>query len=135
MVDGLPIQTLRRKPEVGPPYELGPVVTTPVSKPVPGSAQWRKQRPVYSGVLKYFPDAIMEVAYVSFIGNEQHNPGQPLHWSKEKSSDHEDCIARHLIDHSKNPEDSDGGLHLAKEAWRSLAALQIYLDKKKKEGQ
>jgi hypothetical protein len=99
--------------------------------PPVGSPAWRKQRPVYSGVLAYFPDALMEVAYVSWIGNEQHNPGEPLHWAREKSTDHEDCIARHLIDHSKNPVDSDQGLHLAKEAWRSLAALQVYLEKQR----
>ena len=28
-----------------------------------------KERPVYTGVLKYFPDAIMEVAKVSLAGN------------------------------------------------------------------
>ena len=92
---------------------------------------WRKQRPVYSGVLAYFPDALMEVAYVSWLGNQQHNPGQPLHWAREKSTDHLDCIARHLIDHSKDPVDDDGGLHLAKDAWRALAALQLYLEAKK----
>ena len=39
----------------------------------------RKERPVYTGVLKYFPDAIMEVARVSLAGNKQHHPDQPLH--------------------------------------------------------
>lgn len=99
--------------------------------PVKGSAQWRKERPLYSGVIAYFPDALMEVAYVSYIGNRQHNPGQPLHWAKEKSADHLDAEARHLADHSKNPVDNDGALHLAKNAWRALAELQTYLDKEK----
>ena len=34
------------------------------------TAYIRKQMPVYSGVLKYFPDAIREVAKVSWAGNE-----------------------------------------------------------------
>ena len=36
----------------------------------------RKERPVYTGVLKYFPDAILEVARVSLAGNKQHHPDQ-----------------------------------------------------------
>ncbi len=99
--------------------------------PMKGSAQWRKERPLYSGVIAYFPDALMEVAYVSFKGNQQHNPGQPLHWAKEKSADHLDACARHMADHSKNPVDTDQALHLAKNAWRALAELQMYLDKEK----
>ena len=37
----------------------------------------RKETPVYTGVLKYFPDAIMEVARVSLAGNKQHHPDKP----------------------------------------------------------
>lgn len=96
---------------------------------LPGSAQWRKERPLYSGCIAYFPDALLEVAHVSFIGNQQHNPGQPLHWAKEKSADHLDAQARHMADHSKDPYDIDGELHLAKNAWRALAELQTYLEK------
>jgi hypothetical protein len=83
---------------------------------------WRKQRPVFSGVLRYFPDALMEVAYASFLGNEQHNPGQPLHWAKEKSTDEPDALLRHLLD--AGTRDTDGIRHSAKVAWRALAMLQ-----------
>lgn len=89
----------------------------------------RKGMPVYSGVLKYFPDALKEVSKASKAGNDQHHPDKPLHWDKTKSNDNEDALVRHLIDHSINPMDDDGVLHLAKVAWRSLAALQIYLEK------
>ena len=58
----------------------------------------RKETPIYSGVLKYFPLTIAAMARVSFKGNERHNPGQPLHWSRSKSADHEDCVMRHLMD-------------------------------------
>lgn len=92
------------------------------------SKQWRKERPLYSGVLRYFPKALLEVAHVSFIGNEQHNPGEPLHWAREKSTDQLDCVARHITDHGDNAIDTDGGYHLAKAAWRSLAELELYLE-------
>jgi hypothetical protein len=91
-------------------------------------AQKRKQMPVYSGVLKYFPDALKEVSKASQAGNDQHHPDKPLHWDKKKSFDNEDALVRHLIDHSKDPIDDDGILHLTKVAWRALASLQIYLE-------
>ena len=88
----------------------------------------RKGMPVYSGVLSYFPDALKEVAKCSLAGQKQHNQGDKLYWDKNKSFDNEDALVRHLIDHSKNPVDEDGVLHLAKVAWRALASLQIYLE-------
>lgn len=95
---------------------------------VVSKAQERKNTPVYSGALVYFPDALKEVSKASLAGNIQHGNGDKLFWDKTKSSDNEDALVRHLIDHSKNPVDDDGVLHLAKVAWRSLAALQIYLE-------
>jgi len=88
----------------------------------------RKDTPVYTGVLKYFPLALKEVAKCSKAGNEQHHKEKPLHWDKSKSFDNEDALVRHLIDHSIDPMDDDGILHLTKVCWRSLAALQIYLE-------
>ena len=88
----------------------------------------RKDMPVYTGVLKYFPKALKYVSRVSKLGNDQHHPDKPLHWDKEKSFDHEDALVRHLIDHSHHPLDDDGMLHLGKVAWRALAALETYLD-------
>lgn len=85
----------------------------------------RKETPLFSGLLKYFPDALKEVARVSFIGNEQHNKGQPLHWDRSKSTDEADALMRHLTDYaSGNPIDDDGVRHLGKVAWRALALLQ-----------
>ena len=86
------------------------------------NAKERKERPIYTGVLKYFPDAIMEVAKVSLAGNQQHHPDKPLHWDRGKSSDELDALARHLIDAGKI--DDDGQRHSAKVAWRALANLQ-----------
>lgn len=87
-----------------------------------GDAAARKATPICTGVLDYFPDALAEVARVSKIGNDQHNPGQPLHWAKEKSRDEADSLVRHLLDRGKR--DSDGQRHSAKVAWRALALLQ-----------
>lgn len=91
-------------------------------------AHKRKGQPVYSGVLKYFPNALKEVASCSKVGNDQHHPEKPLHWDKNKSTDNEDAMVRHLIDHSIDPMDDDGVLHLTKVAWRALASLEIYLE-------
>ena len=93
---------------------------------LPTDAQDRKEIPIYSGVLKYFPDALQAVAVCSHQGNEQHNPGKPLHWDRAKSGDEHDALVRHLM--QAGEVDSDGILHSAKVAWRSLAALQKELE-------
>ena len=82
----------------------------------------RKQTPVFTGVLNYFPDAIREVARVSYVGNQQHNPDKPLHWDRSKSGDELDALARHLLE--AGTIDTDGIRHSAKVAWRALANLQ-----------
>jgi hypothetical protein len=93
---------------------------------LPTEPQARKNMPIARGVLNYFPAAIAAVAEVSRVGNEQHNPGEPMHWARSKSDDHADCIARHLIDAGKL--DNDGLRHTAKLAWRALALLQLELE-------
>jgi hypothetical protein len=98
------------------------------SKPMilPADPQVRKGMPITTGVVDYFPLALAEVAVVSKAGNDQHNPGQPLHWEKGLSTDHADCIMRHLID--RGARDTDGMRHSAKLAWRALALLQTELE-------
>lgn len=94
---------------------------------LPASSEERKAIPLTSGLLDYFPAALVEVARVSRAGNDKHNPGQPLHWSRGKSTDHADTIVRHLIDRGLiDPE--DGLRHSAKVAWRALALLQEELE-------
>lgn len=93
---------------------------------MPEDAKERKAIPIATGVLDYFPLALAEVAKCSKAGNDQHNPGQPLHWAKEKSTDHADCLIRHLID--RGTTDTDGVLHSAKVAWRALALLQMEME-------
>jgi len=98
---------------------------------LPTDPQKRKATPIYSGVLMYFPDALAAVAEVSRMGNEQHNPGQPLHWAREKSTDQMDAAVRHIIDGGTSRLDTDGGRHLAKAAWRILAQLQLEIEENK----
>jgi len=86
----------------------------------------RKEMPVFSGVLKYFPDAIREVAKTSWIGNQQHHPNKPLHWDRSKSGDELDALTRHLMEAGEI--DTDGIRHSAKVAWRALANLQKELE-------
>lgn len=58
----------------------------------------RKSYPLLRGCLRYFPAALAGVAYTSKIGNDKHNPGEELHHARGKSTDHGDCIVRHLMD-------------------------------------
>jgi len=89
-------------------------------------AQDRKDTPVYSGVFKYFPLALQEIARVSKAGNDQHNPGKPLFWDRSKSGDELDALARHLLE--AGTFDTDGQRHSAKLAWRGLSNLQKELE-------
>lgn len=58
----------------------------------------RKEYPMASGLLAYFPAALAGVAKVSYDGNRKHNGNAPLQHSRWLSTDHEDCIIRHLTD-------------------------------------
>ena len=86
----------------------------------------RKDTPVYSGVLKYFPDAIREIARCSLAGQVQHNPDKPLAWDRSKSGNELDSLTRHLLE--AGGFDTDGILHSTKIAWRALANLQKELE-------
>jgi hypothetical protein len=72
-------------------------------------------------LLTEVPRSVAAICKLSKEGNDKHNPGQPLHWSRDKSSDHKDCMVRHLIDGD-----------WTELAWRSLANLQVELEGSKK---
>jgi|TARA_B110000908_G_C10139775_1_gene396214 hypothetical protein len=91
------------------------------------TAKDRKESPVYSGVLKYFPDAMIEVSKCSYKGQQQHNPDKPLAWDRSKSGDELDALARHLL--QAGTLDSDGIRHSAKVCWRALANLQKEIER------
>lgn len=65
---------------------------------LPTDSAERKRYPLFSGVLKYAPAALAGVAKISIDGNDKHNPGQPLHHARGKSTDHPDCVLRHAAD-------------------------------------
>jgi hypothetical protein len=98
---------------------------------LPTDAAARKAIPVYSGFIKYFPRGMIAVAQLSKIGNDQHNPGKPLHWDRSKSGDEMDALVRHMLDDAMGvPTDTDGVLHATKLAWRAMANLEKLLEKK-----
>lgn len=94
----------------------------PPAGTLPTEAAARKAVPIFSGVIKYFPDALAAIAECSKKGNDQHNPGKPLHWDRSKSGDELDALTRHLVD--AGTVDTDGVRHSTKVAWRALANLQ-----------
>jgi hypothetical protein len=94
---------------------------------LPTDSAMRKEMPIATGVLDYFPDALGAVARLSVLGNEKHNPGEPLHWARGKSMDQPDCIMRHTAE--RNTIDTDDGvLHDIKLAWRALANAQTVIE-------
>jgi hypothetical protein len=96
---------------------------------LPTDYDQRKSLPIFDGCIMYFPLALLAVSEVSRLGNEQHNPGEPLHWARGKSMDQYNTCVRHLMDHRLGGRyDTDGGRHLAKAAWRALAALQLDIE-------
>jgi hypothetical protein len=89
---------------------------------LPTDAAARNAIPMADGCLDYFPNALAAVAALSKVANEQHNPGEPMHWARNKSTDHRNKILKHLVD--AGCFDTDGQRHSAKVAWRALALLE-----------
>ena len=108
--------------------EFNTYVAHPSPRPVVTAPDSRKESPLASGVLDYFPDALLAVARLSRLGNDKHNPGEPMHHARGKSSDHADALMRHLVD--RGAVDTDTGLsHTVAVAWRALALLQEEIEK------
>lgn len=100
---------------------------------LPVDSEERKNYPMLSGCLKYFPAALAGVAKTSKLGNDKHNPGQEMHHARGKSTDHGDCIIRHMTDTEDLLAMQRRGLPITKEqillevnqlAWRALAYSQ-----------
>lgn len=127
---------------LGAPHFHEPEPETNTQTPVP--SMWgirlmgedsanRKRYPITTGFLDYFPDAVQAAAEVSFVGNEKHNPGEPMHHARGKSNDHADCIARHLIERGGFVDEVIGDKvyrirHSAALLWRAAALLQEELE-------
>lgn len=89
---------------------------------LPMAVMERNEFPLWDGLMAYFPAALAHVARCSFIGSQQHHPGEPLHWDMDKSTDHANKILRHLME--AGTDDADGVPHSVKVAWRALALAQ-----------
>lgn len=98
---------------------------------LPDEASSRKNFPIASGVLDYFPDALVAISEISKAGNDQHNAGLPLQWTRSKSGDEADTCIRHFL--QRGTLDTDGKRHTAKAAWRMLAILQKEIEQEQDE--
>ncbi|AFM54630.1 hypothetical protein P12053L_25 [Celeribacter phage P12053L] len=89
---------------------------------LPEDAAARKNIPVYSGFIKYFPDAIVAISQLSLVGGIQHGQTrETLHWDRSKSTDHKDALMRHLIEEDWTAV-----------AWRAMAQLQKSIEDERK---
>jgi hypothetical protein len=102
---------------------------------IPQGDAERKDAPMFRGLLGYFPWALFKVAYHSLRSDRKHNPGNPNAptWAREKSTDHPDCIVRHLTEAWGPPAEGFEGTqldwteyHLTAIAWRANALLQEF---------
>lgn len=101
---------------------------------LPTDSNSRKEYPLFRGALAYFPAALAGIARISKSGNDKHNPGEELHHARSKSSDHADCVIRHLMDtadllaalnrNDSNVTEQDVLNEVNQFAWRALAFSQ-----------
>lgn len=102
--------------------------------PLPTDYAERKKWELWTFLTEYFPDSFLEVVRVAIVGNDQHNPGEPLHWARGKSADQMNTALRHMWDHKTlGPLDTDMCYHLAKAIWRLSAELQLVIEKRRLE--
>jgi hypothetical protein len=81
---------------------------------------------VHSIMVRY-AEAWLDVAALSRVGSDQHNPGKPLFWDRSKSGDELDALARHLV--QAGTLDTDGVRHSTKVCWRALANLEKAIER------
>ena len=66
-------------------------------KTLPNDSKMRYHYPISSGCLSYFPAALAGVSKHSYIGGAKYNDGALVHL-RYISTEHLDCIGRHLLD-------------------------------------
>ncbi len=109
---------------------------------LPTDSAERKAVPLYRGLDLYFPAALAGVARHSQIGGNKHCGGELYH-DRGKSTDHADCLRRHMADLAESPDgyetvewiDPETGEKcsarepiVAAIAWRALALAQEWLE-------
>lgn len=101
---------------------------------LPTDDKARKRLKLWTFLIDYFPDTFLALVEVAVTGNEQHNPGQPLHWAREKSTDQMNTAFRHQFDYGRGvKKDTDGQWHLAKAIWRLSAQLQLDIEEERRQ--
>jgi hypothetical protein len=103
----------------------------PGARSLPADSEFRKEIPVATAHAGYFPAAIVALAAWSKAANDKHNPGEPVHWARGKSTDQEDCIARHSLDLADARRTGDTVAILEEltcRAWRANAELQLFCE-------
>lgn len=106
-------------------YSAAENIKKTIARYIPDDDKLRKDFPLFDGLLAYFPNALCEISRWSKVGNEQHNPGEELHWAKDKSTDHKNKILRHLLDAEQV--NSEGFYEAVGMAWRALALCEEIL--------
>lgn len=109
-------------------WQSAELATVNLSRPsLPEDDATRALYPLAEGCLDYFPNALCEVARISYEGNLKHNPGEPMHWNRHKSLDHRNKILRHTVE--SKPDTEAAIEHAAQAAWRALAELQQKIER------
>lgn len=96
---------------------------------LPNDPGARKKIPA-AAVLDYFDAAIVEIAKALQAGNDEHNPGEDLHWARGKSPDQDHALIRHFLERGTVYVDRNGVVvrHSTSLAIRALMLLQIELE-------
>jgi hypothetical protein len=98
---------------------------------LPEDSAQRKEYPIYGGLITYFGPALAAVAKLSYEGNQQHHPDEPLHWDESKSTDSRDALIRHIFDMESANKNLDADKEFSEAtrvAWRGLENLQRLID-------
>ena len=106
---------------------MGTTRAVTTQRVLPDENEVRSQYPLWDGLFAYFPAALCEVSRWSKVGGAKWNDDK-LRWVREKSTDHENKILRHLLDADK--EVDDGFIEAVALAWRALALCQELLEKR-----
>lgn len=115
---------------IGPgPEAASTIWWAPITIGLPKDSLSRKEIPIVSGFLDYFPLAVIEMAKLSKKGNDKHNPGQELHDARSKSTDDLDAMLRHLLERGELDADTKL-LNDVAMAWRACRHLQKELEKR-----
>jgi hypothetical protein len=99
---------------------------------LPTDDKLRKALPIFTFLVEYFPDVIVELTKLCVQGNIQHNPElapNDIKWAREKSTDQMNTAFRHMFDRARGVHfDSDGVRHIIKSVWRNMAQAQLDIE-------